>query len=335
LTTVNIQKDQSFIFDVLVPQRTEKNGGTEDFPVLVAEDNPVVRSLLEKTLRKAGHNVTLAENGRQAYDLFQKYFFPIILSDWMMPEMDGIELCKAVRSTQSPGYVFIILLTSRNSKDDIVAGLEAGADDYLSKPFNPGELKARIKTGIRILNLERSLRKANEEIRMLSIRDSLTGCFNRGYADTHLPNEVKRALRYGTSLSLVMFDIDRFKDINDTHGHQAGDAVLVELVNRVQQSVRNDVDWLCRYGGEEFILVLPETDLEGAKTLSERLRLEIEREKVTFENRNIRVTASFGVVGLSSETEDDTTAEILISQADRLLYKAKESGRNRIEAGRL
>ncbi len=329
---VDIDKDTSLVSTSQI-DRARINDTDDCFPILVAEDSPIFRLLLEKTLRKAGHEVTSVENGRKAFDLFERHFFPIILSDWMMPEMDGIELCKAVRSTQSPSYVFIIFLTSKNAKEDIVTGLEAGADDYLSKPFNPDELKARIKTGIRILKLERSLIKAKEEIRMLSFTDPLTGCFNRGYADNGLRKEVKRALRYKSPLSVVMFDIDRFKSINDSYGHQGGDSVLVEVVNRVRRSIRNDVDWLCRYGGDEFVLVLPETDIAGAKKLSERIRTKISQEKITFENFEIDVTASFGVADLDPRTEHDATFEILVSQADRLLYQAKKNGKNRIEVG--
>jgi len=142
------------------------------FPILLAEDNPVSRKLLEKTLVKAGHEVTSVENGRKALELFNEEFFPIVLTDWMMPEMDGLQLCRAIRKNASPGYVFIILLTAKDSKDDIISGLEAGADDYLTKPFNHAELIARLQTGKRILELERSLKRANEEIRILSITRS-------------------------------------------------------------------------------------------------------------------------------------------------------------------
>jgi PleD family two-component response regulator len=157
------------------------------FPILLAEDHPTTRKVLEKTLIKAGHKVSSVENGRQALELFKQKFFPIVLSDWMMPEMTGLELCRAIRKNASDGYVFIVLLTSKDSKDDIVLGLEAGADDYLTKPTHPAELLARIKTGMRILELERSLKKANKEIRALSITDPLTGAYNRNYLNERLP----------------------------------------------------------------------------------------------------------------------------------------------------
>ena len=181
------------------------------FPILVAEDNPVSRKILEKILVKAGHEVVSAGDGQKAMELFNEKFFPIVLTDWMMPKMNGLQLCKAIRKKKSTGYVFIILLTARDSKDDIVKGLEAGADDYLCKPFNHAELLARVNSGIRLLKLEKSLKTVNEEIRIMSITDPLTGIYNRGYLTEHLAQEIKRAKRYKHPLSLLMCDIDFFK----------------------------------------------------------------------------------------------------------------------------
>ena len=317
-------------------QNVENENRKKLFPVLLVEDQEISRKLTEKILHKAGFNVTSVENGKKALELFKRQFFPIILSDWMMPEMDGIELCRAIRSTESSGYVFIILLTARDSKEDIIAGLEAGADDYLAKPFNPGELNARIKTGMRILDLERSLKKANEEIKKLSVRDPLTDCYNRGYLNDRLSKDIVYALRYNHPLSLILCDIDHFKIVNDTYGHQAGDQVLKDFVNSIKKTFRNKIDWLVRYGGEEFIIVLPETDVEGAKTLAERLRIKISNQKTQFENMEITITASFGVSGFTHQTHKEKISDIkLITKADQLLYQAKVEGRNRIKAASL
>ena len=314
-------------------QKTDIENCEKSFPVLLAEDQKISRKITEKILQKAGISVTSVENGKQALELFKKQFFPIILSDWMMPEMDGIELCRAIRSTKSSGYVFIILLTARDAKEDIIAGLEAGADDYLAKPFNPGELNARIKTCMRILDLERSLKEANQEIKRLSVRDPLTGCYNRGYLNEHLPKDIIYSLRYGHSLSVILCDIDHFKKINDTYGHQAGDRVLKEFVTRIEQSFRNKIDWIARYGGEEFIVVLPETDIEGAKALAERLKTKISNPKMHIENSEIQITASFGVAGFTPQTPKENISDInLIKKADGLLYQAKHEGRNRIKS---
>jgi len=306
------------------------------FPILLAEDNPVSRKLLEKTLVKAGHEVTSVENGRKALELFNEEFFPIVLTDWMMPEMDGLQLCRAIRKNASPGYVFIILLTAKDSKDDIISGLEAGADDYLTKPFNHAELIARLQTGKRILELERSLKRANEEIRILSITDPLTGSYNRGYLTEHLPQEIKRTRRYGHHLSLVLCDIDYFKKVNDTYGHQVGDQVLKEFVRCVRKSIRDNVDWVARYGGEEFLIVVPETDTRGASHLAERLRGAISQMVIKVQEKGMHITASFGVTGFGPATPDDKISpEAMISQADKSLYQAKQEGRNRVKAGQL
>jgi diguanylate cyclase (GGDEF)-like protein len=306
------------------------------FPILLAEDNPVSRKLLEKTLVKAGHEVTSVENGRKALELFNEEFFPIVLTDWMMPEMDGLQLCRAIRKNASPGYVFIILLTAKDSKDDIISGLEAGADDYLTKPFNHAELIARLQTGKRILELERSLKRANEEIRILSITDPLTGSYNRGYLTEHLPQEIKRTRRYGHHLSLVLCDIDYFKKVNDTYGHQVGDQVLKEFVRCVRKSIRDNVDWVARYGGEEFLIVVPETDTRGASHLAERLRGAISQMVIKVQEKGMHITASFGVTAFGPATPDDKISpEAMISQTDKFLYQAKQEGRNRVKAGQL
>jgi len=304
------------------------------FPILVAEDDPVARKILEKTLIKEGHEVVSVENGRKAFDLFKERFFPIILTDWMMPEMDGIELCRAVRNHQASGYVFVIILTSKDSKNDIVTGLNSGADDYVNKPFNPPELKARIKTCMRILELERSLKQANENIRILSITDPLTKSYNRGYITECLPKEINRAIRYERALSLVLCDIDHFKKVNDTYGHQAGDQVLIEVVHSIKNSIRQDLDWIARYGGEEFLIVLPETGPQGACILAERLRNSISKHKFIFQEKAIHITCSFGISGFDSVTSDENiSSESLINTADKYLYQCKLEGRNRVKAG--
>jgi len=306
----------------------------DHFPILVAEDDPVSRKILEKTLIKEGHEVVSVENGRKAFDLFKERFFPIILTNWMMPEMDGIELCRAVRNHQASGYVFVIILTSKDSKDDIVAGLNSGADDYVHKPFNPPELRARIKICMRILELERSLKQANENIRILSITDPLTKSYNRGYITERLPKEVTRAIRYERPLSLVLCDIDNFKKVNDTHGHQAGDQVLIEFVYSIKQFIRQDLDCIARYGGEEFLIVLPETGPEGACIMAERLRNSISKRKFIFQEKAIHITCSFGISGFDSATSDENiSSESLINTADKYLYQCKLEGRNRVKAG--
>ena len=301
-------------------------------PILVVDDDPVSRTLLERILIRAGYKVTAVENGREALRTLNENFFSIVISDWMMPEMDGIELCKAIRNTDFPGYIFFILITSRDAKDDLVLGLKAGADDCLTKPFNHAELKARLNTAERILKLEKSLKEANEAIRLLSITDPLTNCYNRGYLIQRLPQEISRVQRYGRPLSLIMSDLDHFKMINDEYGHQAGDIVLKKFVESITIKIRQGIDWIARYGGEEFILVLPETDLRGASVLAERLRNIVSKNVIDIGETQLRITASFGVTCLDpAKITDKASPESMIKEADACLYVAKKEGRNRVK----
>jgi diguanylate cyclase (GGDEF)-like protein len=302
-----------------------------NFPVLVVEDQPVSRLRLVKTLTKAGYEVVAVENGRQAIETIEKRYFPLVLTDWMMPEMDGLELCRWIRSRPSQGYVFVVLLTARDNKSDMIEGLEAGADDYLIKPFITAELFARLKTGRRFLEQERSLQLACEAIRSLSKTDPLTGCYNRGYLNERLPQEIYRARRFGHCLSLVICDIDHFKRVNDTYGHPVGDQVLIAFVSWIQGSIRNQVDWLARYGGEEFVMILPETDLAGAACMAQRLLKAVSGQDIQVGAERIRITASMGVTGFGAHTPEALISpENLIRQADQSLYLSKKQGRNRV-----
>ena len=303
-----------------------------DFPILVVDDDAVSRTLIKKHLNKAGFGVAVAANGSEALELFDNHFYPIVLTDWMMPEIDGPHLCRLIREKKTDGYVFIILVTARDSKTDIVSGLESGADDYLTKPIHPDELVARINTGIRILKLEQSLKNANEEIRQLSISDPLTGCYNRSYLNERFSQELRRAKRYSHPLSVVLADIDHFKHVNDTFGHQAGDEVLTVFAARINRQIRKKVDWVVRYGGEEFLIVLPETGCEGAHSMAERLRSAISSKSIQLNGTQINITASFGGASakLSQKSTQDVDMDKLIYKADEQLYRSKGEGRNRV-----
>jgi diguanylate cyclase (GGDEF)-like protein len=300
------------------------------FPILVVDDDAVSRTVVEKHLTKAGFSVATASDGNEALQQFDQQFFPIVLTDWMMPGIDGPHLCRLIREKKTDGYVFIILITARDSKTDIVSGLESGADDYLTKPIHPAELVARINTGIRILKLEQSLKMANEEIRLLSITDPLTGCFNRGYLNERFPQELRRALRYSHPLSVVLTDIDFFKRVNDTHGHQAGDRVLKVFAKCINQQIRKKIDWVVRYGGEEFMIILPETSRSGAYSMAERLRQVVSQKKITIGEADISITASFGgtCITFGNNRFSKITMDDLVYLADEKLYQSKESGRN-------
>jgi PleD family two-component response regulator len=229
--------------------------GQKGYDILVIDDDGISRNIFQKHLIKAGFNVASAPDGRQALDRFDDHFFPIVITDWMMPKIDGPMLCQLIREKRTEGYVYIIMITAKDTKTDVVSGLKSGADDYLTKPIHPGELIARVHSGIRILNLESSLKKAKEDIRWLTITDPLTACFNRGYLKDQLPKEMRHAIAASLPLSLIMADIDFFKHVNDTYGHQAGDEIIKVFSGCIQQQLRKKVDWMVRYGGEEFLIV--------------------------------------------------------------------------------
>jgi diguanylate cyclase (GGDEF)-like protein len=319
-------------------QTEHPSSGTDEAPelpgkpaILLVEDEPTTRLMAAHQLRRAGYEVEVAENGLQALERLRERLFSILLTDWEMPTMDGVALCRAVRAAQFDGYVYIILLTSRDSKANIIEGLEAGADDYLTKPVNDQELAARLQTARRILGLEQSLRQANQRNLLLSITDALTGTYNRHHLMGQLPKELERTRRYARPLSAVLCDIDNFKKVNDTRGHQVGDDVLVQFAALLQRSIRSEVDWVVRYGGEEFLVVLPEADFGAALAFAERIRKELEACGIEASGESLPVTASFGVSsysGTPDQTERSTDA--LIASADMCLYRSKRAGRNRV-----
>jgi diguanylate cyclase (GGDEF)-like protein len=286
--------------------------------------------LMTRFLKNAGYEVDAVSDGSEALDKMTKRYYPMLVTDWEMPEMDGIALCKAVRNMQLDGYVYALLLTARDAKEHIIAGLEAGADDYLVKPVHEPELIARLNAGRRILALEHSLRVANQRNRILSITDALTGAYNRRYLMEQLPREVERCRRYAYPLSVLMCDLDHFKQINDQRGHAAGDDVLQQFAARAQKSIRSNSDWIARYGGEEFLIVLPETDYKGGLFVADKIRTLIGAAPFTTRAGDTAVTASFGVASTGPSGPDIALkVETLIRTADECLYRSKLEGRNR------
>ncbi len=312
-------------------------GAAESLPaILLVEDEPTTRLMTARQLKRAGFEVEAVSNGAQALARLQTRFFPLLLTDWEMPEMDGLALCRAVRAGSFEGYVYTILLTARDSKAHIIEGLEAGADDYLTKPVDDSELMARLNTGRRILKLERSLKAANHEKHLLSITDPLTSTYNRRYLMEQLPKEIERGRRYSRPLSAVLCDIDHFKKVNDTHGHQAGDDVLKSFAQMLLGSTRKGVDWVARYGGEEFLIVLPETGIDAAMTFAEKIRAAVAGQEFATTAGKLRVTSSFGVAGYDVVQDgEETGIDQLIAYADLCLYRSKETGRNRVTGKQL
>jgi diguanylate cyclase (GGDEF)-like protein len=299
--------------------------------ILLVEDEPTSRLLMVRQLTRAGYEVEAVSNGREALAMLGGRFFPLLLTDWDMPEMDGLTLCKSVREMPLEGYVYIILLTARDGKAHIIEGLAAGADDYLTKPPDDNELRARLNTGRRIVHLEQALRATVSQVRLLSITDALTGAYNRRHLMERLPQEIARSWRYGRELSVVLCDVDHFKRVNDVHGHQAGDSVLIAFAALLLGSIRQDVDWVARYGGEEFLLVLPETAAADGANLAEKLRITVASQVFPVDGGTVSITASFGVAGCDRGTAvEPATVDALIGAADVCLYRSKEMGRNRV-----
>lgn len=310
-----------------MPQKNDKGL----HKILVVEDDPVSMAILTAFLDKENYQYSVACNGQEAIDKYSEDFFSIIITDWMMPEMDGLELCRLLRTMKINRYIYIIMVTALDTKADIVQGLESGADEYIVKPIHHAELRVRLKNAIRILDLEINLKKSLAEISELSIRDALTGAFNRGYMDHQLVQEVKRAQRYVHPLSILMCDLDHFKRVNDTYGHQAGDEVLKEFVKQINHSIRRGIDWVARYGGEEFLVVLPETDFAGCAIVAERIRQLIALNPVDAFGCEIDITSSFGAVTIApTESRHIVHTEQFLQMADQCLYEAKETGRNRV-----
>jgi len=298
--------------------------------LLLVEDEPTQLLFMQRLLRRAGYSVETASDGEEALEKVSSGRFQMIVTDWDMPGMDGVTLCRRVREAQLPGYLYVLLLTGHSSTESLVTGLEAGADDYIRKPPNEAELLARLKAGQRVVRLEQSLREANEKIHLLSITDPLVGTFNRRYLNYQLFHEVERARRYGRPLAAVMADLDFFKAINDKHGHQIGDDVLRRFVDLAKFSIRQSSDWIARYGGEEFVVVLPETDLAGAASTAEKIRSCCATMPFATAAGGIVVTASFGVAALEAGGSIAGAAELLLRQADGALYRSKHEGRNRV-----
>jgi two-component system cell cycle response regulator len=289
--------------------------------ILIIDDDPISRRVLEANLLEWGYEVMVASDGGKAWEIIQQPESPsLIISDWMMPRMDGLALCREIRNMEKSEYTYFIILTAKGEKKDIIEGLEAGADDFLTKPFNQEELKYRTRIGERIINLERRILE-------LANTDPLTGLLNRRAFMERMEQEMSRAQREKKPLSLIMADIDHFKNVNDTYGHQIGDIVLQRFVGQLTTSTR-PYDFMGRYGGEEFVVCLPGADGLKAASVSERMRRQVEDMETMLpdDSRSIRITASFGTASYSIESGKNI--DLLIKRADDALYLAKNKGRN-------
>ncbi len=297
--------------------------------VMIAEDDPMFRRILQSWLREWGYEVTVVEDGAQAWESLQQEPSPeLLILDWVMPEVNGPELCRRIRERGGSPYQYIMLVTGKDAKQDIVTGFDAGADDYITKPIDRDELQARLRVGNRILSLQRGLIAAREEVAFQATHDLLTGIWNRRAVLDCMFRECQRAFRAHESIAVLMLDVDHFKRINDTYGHLAGDEILREVANRLVQNVRS-FDIVGRYGGEEFLVVLPGCDDYRIHPSADRLRAAIASEPMAFDRERITITASIGATVVSAYL-DVAQTEILLA-ADKALYEAKNNGRNRVE----
>jgi two-component system cell cycle response regulator len=298
--------------------------------ILLAEDEPISQLMMRRTLEKFGYEVEVAENGREAVEVLSRDDAPrLALIDWMMPELDGPGLCREVRARhKDEAYVYILLLTSRQNREDVVHGLEAGADDYITKPCEPAELRARLHTGRRILMLEDKLVEAREEMRYKATHDALTKLWNRGAIVSLLRAELTRASGGGTKVSILLCDVDHFKRVNDEHGHLAGDIVLEDVGGRLSQAVRSH-DAVGRYGGEEFLIVLSDCEREALTTRAEQVREAIQSKPVEIGVTELTISISVGAI-TCDHWSPEMAVERLLAEADAALYRAKALGRNRV-----
>lgn len=297
--------------------------------ILVADDDPVTRRLLQARLTKWGYSVVICSDGSSAWECLRDEDAPnLIILDWMMPGMSGVSLCRKIRELERERYIYTILLTAKTRKEDILEGLEAGADDYVAKPFDPNELKVRVRAGARIVRLHEDLKNALRLSEYQASHDVLTGLWNRGAILDILHNEWTRSDRKRSAVGLILTDVDHFKRINDQYGHLAGDAVLRSVAARIAATVR-PYDSVGRYGGEEFLIVLPDCDTEGAFQVAQRLCSEFNDTPITTPEGVFNVTMSFGVV--SDTARESVREEDVVRAADEALYRAKDGGRNRVE----
>ncbi len=293
--------------------------------VLVADDDPVARSVLERMLGQWGYTVKVAANGTDAWKILRRRKTSLAVLDWMMSGMSGLDVCRAVRAKLKTFYVYCILITARNRQQDLLEGFSAGADDYMTKPVQLSELKARLHTGARVLSLEQDLRQTKRALQKLAYFDALTALWNRRKILEFLAEELARSQRDGHPTSLILLDVDHFKRVNDNYGHPVGDRVLQEIARRIKKAVRV-YDRVGRFGGDELLVIVNNCGQEQARLVAERIRSGIGAELFRVARRALEVTVSLGVVTTDKHLEYSSSQ--LIHFSDQALYKAKRSGRN-------
>jgi two-component system, cell cycle response regulator len=299
----------------------ENTENKSQLSVLIIEDHPDQRDLLAIVLQREGYKVVTAANGLEALEKLDQDKVHIALSDIMMPKMDGFELINRIRSNSALRHIYIILITARIQEGDRVRGLDIGADDYITKPFSFSELLARVRVGSRVVQYQQHLEYQTQI-------DSLTGLFNRRAFEKKIGEEFERSKRYGHPLSVVILDIDNFKKINDTYGHHGGDAALVKISEILRERSRRS-DFPSRFGGEEFVLVLPETDEDSAIQVAKKFHEEIKSCSFGTVDKPFLLTVSMGLT--STAAKDYSDWRDMVADADSALYQAKNTGKDRIQ----
>ena len=320
--------------DTLTRRRraAQSHHASPPFRVLLIDDDAETVRLLSQVLEENGITVITSATGAEAVAALDREPWELCLLDRGLPDLDGIEICRLIKAEARFDARQVIMLSGYSSLDARVEALNLGADDYITKPFHPSELLARVNASRRVVEIQQQLVDMAGQLEELSARDDLTGIFNRRYFGATLDQAFDHSNRYCRPLSVAIIDVDRFKDINDSFGHQAGDTVLAEVARRFSGSVRSS-DCLARYGGEEFVVLLPETRLEDAVSFGEKLRAAVASAPVPIgEDCALPVTVSVGTASLA-HTRFNSSAEMIFA-ADQALYRAKRNGRNRVEAER-
>src|SRR6202162_5940996 len=304
------------------------NNSVQQLKVLVADDSAVYRKLVEQTLPPDQYSILFAKTGQSAIELFRQHRPALVITDWVMPDLTGVEVCRQIRASAQNSYTYIIIVTSASEKENVIEGLEAGADDYLTKPFHPKELLARVGVGRRLVDLQQQIESQNRLLKELALTDALTGLPNRRAVEDWAKGQLSAAIRHGFSFWVVIADLDNFKVINDTYGHDAGDTVLKEFAGILKKRVRNS-DICGRTGGEEFIMIFTHADECNVGIVVARVLRQLREHEFSFGTTAVHVTASFGIAGFQGKGMPEFAK--LVHQADAALYVAKRGGRNRIE----
>lgn len=298
--------------------------------ILVADDSPVYRKLVEQALSPESFHVLFAESGHEALEIFTRERPSLVVTDWLMPDLSGIELCQKIRASGETVYTYVIILTQIAEKEKVVKGLSAGADDYLTKPFHREEFLARVHVGQRLLDLHRQIAEKNRLLEALALSDPLTGLPNRRAINSWAARQLSGAARHGFSFWVTVIDLDHFKQVNDAYGHDAGDLVLRRFAEILKAHTRlSDISG--RIGGEEFLQILTHASADDVRLVLDRIRRQLASERFSFSGSAVSVTASFGSAGFCDQSKNPPGLNRLMTQADAALYRAKHLGRNRIE----